>query len=91
MALEKAAIACRAQICHDGPAEAVLIELPTLADCDWLFRSVAGLSNAPVINDLALTARAYRYNHGIAQFWKNTDPAKASGRNIMNPEMFNIA
>ena len=62
MALQKSAVACRSQICHEGPAEAILEILPVLADGDCL-RGLAGLSNAPVIKGLASTAGADRYNH----------------------------
>ncbi len=44
---QRAGIVCRAQLCHGSPAAAVLKELPTLTDGDWLFRGFMSFAGAP--------------------------------------------
>ncbi|WEW61962.1 hypothetical protein PRK78_007462 [Emydomyces testavorans] len=41
--MQRAGMVCRVQVCHGGPAAAILEELPTLTDGDWLFRGFMGI------------------------------------------------
>lgn len=78
-------------MCYDGPAKAVLKELPTLADSDWLARGIAGLSGAPTTNDLSLTPTAERCFHAIGEYCDKVEDARTSATRLANMELFGIA
>ncbi|KAF2650610.1 FAD/NAD(P)-binding domain-containing protein [Lophiostoma macrostomum CBS 122681] len=78
MIQERAGISCRAQLRHGGPAAAVLRELPTLTDADWLFRGFASLLDAPVLDGFPLTARGKFLEEAMATF-KRRSRTRAEG------------
>lgn len=88
---DKAAMVCRAQMCFDGPPTAVINELPTLTDGDWLFRGFAGLSGAPTIEGLAMTPRAVFYDQALGKFWQKVKSRQSEGTWGTNNELFGIA
>jgi hypothetical protein len=78
-------------MCHDGLADAVLKELPTLTDGEWSFRGFAGLSEAPVVNNLPRSSRAHQYEHTMAEFCEKMKDARISSPKLSNVEPFGIA
>ncbi|THY13930.1 hypothetical protein D6D00_09988 [Aureobasidium pullulans] len=88
---DKAAMVCRAQMCFDGPPTAMINELPSLTDGDWLFRGFAGLSGAPTIEGLAVTPRAKFYDQAIGRFWQKVKARGAGGVRGTNNDLFGLA
>ncbi|CAJ0552559.1 Ff.00g006370.m01.CDS01 [Fusarium sp. VM40] len=88
---QKAAMVCRAQLCHNGPAEAILKELPTLTDGDWLFRGFMGLADAPVLDDMPLSSRGLMYQKAVESL-RNKAIARQKGElKATNLALFGLA
>lgn len=87
----RAGIVCRAQLCHGGPAAAVLQELPGLRDGDWLFRGFAGFADAPVLEMLEVTRRGRFYDWAIGDFRKKLAARQGGAGGGDNAALFDIA
>ncbi|KAM0545989.1 hypothetical protein ACHAPJ_011101 [Fusarium lateritium] len=88
---QKAGTVCRAQLCHSGPAEAILKELPTLTDGDWLFRGFMGFADAPVLDDIPLTIRGLKYQEAVDAI-RNKAIARQKGEfKATNSALFGLA
>ncbi|RGP80702.1 bikaverin cluster-monooxygenase [Fusarium longipes] len=87
---QKAAMVCRAQLCHDGPAEAIVKELPTLTDGDWLFRGFMGLADAPVLDHIPLTSRGLMYQKAVESLRKRAIARQKGGLKISNLDLFGL-
>src|SRR5204863_2211683 len=64
--LQRAALLCRTQMFHDGPAAAAMRgELPSDSEGDMLFRGFASFSGAPVLDGIELSPHYYFHNQAI--------------------------
>lgn len=88
---QKAAMVCRAQLCHSGPAEAILKELPILTDGDWLFRGFMSLAGAPVLQDIPLTSRGLRYQQAVETLQKRVITRQKGETKITNMAALGLA
>ncbi len=89
-AMRRAGMVCRAQLCHPGPAAAVLRELPALSDGDWLLRGFLAFSSAPVIDGLPLTARAQYYQRECEAFMQRFKARERGDLKLSNSVLMGI-
>jgi FAD dependent monooxygenase len=87
---QKAGMICRAQLCHGGPAEAILKELPTLTDGDWLFRGFMGLADAPVLDDMPLSSRGLIYQQAVESLRKKAMARQKGELKATNLALFGL-
>lgn len=90
MVVERAGMACRAQLGHDGPAAVIRRELTSLTDGDWLFRGFVGFADAPVLRGLPLSSKGKFYEQAVEQFQKRVKARLTGGRGISNSVLFGI-
>jgi FAD dependent monooxygenase len=87
---QKAAMICRAQLCHSGPAEAIRKELPALTDGDWLFRGFMGLADAPVLDDVPLTSRGLMFQQAVKSLRKKAMDRQKGKLKATNMALFGL-
>ncbi|KAI0004383.1 FAD-dependent monooxygenase [Xylariaceae sp. FL0662B] len=61
-AVESAAVTCNAQLLLSSEAEAYMQEIATISEEDHLSKSLMAFLDAPVFEDIELTARGHLYN-----------------------------
>ncbi|KAM5367380.1 hypothetical protein ACJZ2D_010025 [Fusarium nematophilum] len=88
--MQKAGMICRAQLCHSGPPEAVLKELPSLSDGDWLFRGFMGLADAPVLHGIPLTDRGRMYQQAVEALRTKAKARQREGLKLTNSALFGL-
>lgn len=88
--IQKAGMACRAQLCHGGPAAAILRELPSLTDGDWLLRGIMGLADAPVVHGIELSARGYFYDEAVEKVREKVQARQRGTLSVSNSGLFGL-
>jgi 2-polyprenyl-6-methoxyphenol hydroxylase-like FAD-dependent oxidoreductase len=83
---ELAGIVAAGQLLHRGVGGAVIKELPTLTDGDWMFRAFGGLPAAPVVNGIPLSTSGNLYNEALANFMQ-----RFHSRQYSNMEVFGLS
>jgi FAD dependent monooxygenase len=91
MIQERAGISCRAQLRHGGPAAAVLRELPTLTDADWLFRLFAGLADACAFDGVPMTERGRVFEEAMATFQQRSRARAEGSLKCSNEQLVGMA
>ncbi|KAI0115704.1 FAD-dependent monooxygenase [Nemania sp. FL0031] len=70
--LQRSQMVCRALFCEPGQASAMVREMVKLSDEDWLLRAFTALATAPILEDIALTARGHLYNQAVKEAQEET-------------------
>ena len=86
----KAGMLCRAQLLHDGPAAAIVEELPSLSDGDWLFRGFMGLAQSPVLDGIPLSSCSLRFQAAMQKFMQKFKAQQAGELSCSNNGLFDL-
>lgn len=88
--VQRAGMASRAQLGHDGPAASIRDELPSLMDWDWLFRGFMGFSESPVLDGLPLSSKGKFYQQSVEQFQKRVRARQNAAESISTAALFGM-